>query len=196
MEEEIWKPVKGFEGVYEVSSWGRIKSFLKHKEGYILSLKNKNKDHYIFIKLISTNSKKTFLVHRLVAQHFIPNVESKPEANHKDRNRQNNRVLNLEWVTTKENNAHARILHPNKIGEWNRKNRSKPVIQLSLSGEYIDEFFNSCDAGAKTGIHPVLIRRVANRCKYKSGTVISQVRGFKWVYKDEYDAAKSNRVIK
>jgi len=113
--EEIWKDIAGYEGCYQVSNKGRMKSLLrvvKHLTGgkltvseKILTLKDRN--GYDHISLWKENIEKRFKVHRLVAQAFIPNPENKPQVNHIDGDRKNNHVSNLEWVTGKENAQHA-----------------------------------------------------------------------------------------
>lgn len=101
---EIWKDVCGYEGVYQVSSMGRVKSLIGtekirqpvfHRQGYLQ------------LSLHKDGTKKLFLIHRLVALAFIPNLHDKPDVNHKDGNKSNNSVENLEWVNCSENNKHA-----------------------------------------------------------------------------------------
>lgn len=99
--EEIWRPIKDYEGLYDVSNLGNVYSY-RLKRNLKLS---KDKIGYIRIGLQKTDRKdvKLFYVHRLVAQAFIPNIENKPFINHKDENKQNNNVFNLEWCTIEEN---------------------------------------------------------------------------------------------
>lgn len=135
MEKEIWKDIQGFEGKYQVSNLGRIKTVkhIKHtwikekeewiiegirkKEEWVLDEKIEDVDKirkpvktklgYMRVGLKSNNKSRDYLVHRLVAQTFIPNPKNKRYVNHKNGNKEDNRVDNLEWCTHKENMQHA-----------------------------------------------------------------------------------------
>ncbi|WP_312364012.1 NUMOD4 motif-containing HNH endonuclease [Sphingobacterium sp.] len=102
---EQWKPCSGYEGFYEVSTFGNIRSIRKNK----ILKPTKNKYGYCKVSLTGDNSYKTVNVHRVIAQTFIPNPENKPQVNHKDGNKANNRVDNLEWSTREENMQHAHL---------------------------------------------------------------------------------------
>lgn len=102
-EREVWKDIEGYEGIYQVSSFGRVKSFKGGREKF---LKVALKTNYVALCGEPTNAPKAYMVHRLVAIAFIPNPENKPEVNHKDFNRSNNNVNNLEWNTRRENLEH------------------------------------------------------------------------------------------
>ena len=112
--EEIWKPVKNYEGIYLISSLGRIKSVSRYIPTYYGLRKTKvrilktrsDKDGYQLVNLSVNKTQNTFKVHRLVAETFIKNILNKPEVNHKDKNKANNSLRNLEWVTAKENTFH------------------------------------------------------------------------------------------
>ena len=112
MIEEIWRPIEGYEGLYEVSNTGQIRSldmYLKCKgksyrlqKGKVLS-PSKNTDGYLQVGLCCNGKYKKCLVHRLVAQVFLPNPDNLPEVNHLDEDKTNNRVENLEWCDRKYN---------------------------------------------------------------------------------------------
>ena len=114
MKIEIWKDIKGYEGLYQVSNLGNIKSLTRLKNNHstlqVINEKLKNtrlsNGGYLIADLYKNNTSKTLKVHRLVAETFIPNVDNKPTVNHKDGNKLNNVVENLEWATFKEQNKH------------------------------------------------------------------------------------------
>ena len=112
MTEEIWRPVVGYEGLYEVSSYGRVRSLDRYvkgrygnyrlHKGKILS-PAKDKTGYLKVVLSCNGKSKTIKVHRLIAQTFILNPDNLPEVNHKDEDKTNNRVENLEFCNRKYN---------------------------------------------------------------------------------------------
>ena len=111
--EEVFKAIEGYEGLYEVSNLGRVRSLDSydrlgrlHKKGKILKPAI-IKDGYLQVHLSKEGKKKTFMVHRLVAQAFIPNPEGLPIINHKDENPKNNRVENIEWCDYKYNSIYG-----------------------------------------------------------------------------------------
>lgn len=105
--EEIWKDIPGYEGLYKVSNLGRVKSFIIHNGTNTRILKpRKVKDGYLMVALYNNKKRKNFQIHQLVAQMFIPNINNYTEVNHKDLNKSNNSVTNLEWL-----NHHENILH-------------------------------------------------------------------------------------
>lgn len=101
---ENWKVVEGTNGALEVSDCGRVKSNLR--DGRILK-PTRDKKGYLRLHVTIKRKRHSFKVHRLVAQAFVPNPESKPQVNHIDGNKENNSASNLEWVTNKENAHHA-----------------------------------------------------------------------------------------
>ena len=105
---EEWRPIEGYEGLYEVSSYGRVRSLDKYDSmnrflrGRILRLFTDGLG-YLRAQLYSNSKRKSFLVHRLVAQAFIPNPDNLPQVNHRDENPSNDNVDNLEWCDGKYN---------------------------------------------------------------------------------------------
>lgn len=108
MTEEIWKPVVGYEGLYEVSSYGRVRSLDRYDsrnrflKGRILRLNDDGKG-YLRVQLSSNGKAKMYSVHRMVAVAFLPNPDNLPEVNHRDENPSNDNVDNLEWCDGKYN---------------------------------------------------------------------------------------------
>lgn len=112
---EIWKDIKGYEGLYQVSNLGRVYNIKRNK----YKKPSKDKDGYLYVGISKQGKSKNYKVHRLVAEAFISNLENKPQVNHIDGNKLNNVVKNLEWVTSKEN-----IIHAHKIGlSYNAKGK-------------------------------------------------------------------------
>ena len=111
---EVWKPIKDYHG-YEISNLGNVRSYRKRGCGYISDTphaitpgKAGRNGAYLHFYVSNESGRCKLLVHRCVAGEFIPNIEEKPEVNHKDKNSHNNRLSNLEWVTPSENQLHAR----------------------------------------------------------------------------------------
>jgi len=109
---EVWKDVVGYEGLYQISTFGRVKSLKRFDtRGNLLKsriLKNVSRGNgYLSVDLCKNATAKLFDLHRLVAQAYIPNPDSKPQVNHIDEDKTNNNVDNLEWVTIKENANHG-----------------------------------------------------------------------------------------
>lgn len=105
---EKWKPIKGYEGIYEVSNKGRIKGRTQFREWFTpLSLTLMN-NGYLRARLYKNGRSKAYSVHRLVAEAFIPNPDNLPIVNHKDEDRTNNCAENLEWCTSKYNSQYSR----------------------------------------------------------------------------------------
>lgn len=110
MKKEIWRDVPGYEGLYQVSSLGRVKSlhYYGGNQEKVLVAMPKGKQGYLIVHLCKDRKVLSFRVHRLVAVAFIPNPDNKPFVNHIDGNKHNNCIENLEWVTAVENVIHAR----------------------------------------------------------------------------------------
>lgn len=116
---EIWKDIKCYENLYQVSNLGRVRS-LDHYgsngvsmilyRGKILKPWFDGRGNYLQVTLSKDNKHKKHQVHRLVAETFLPNIENKREVNHKNAIKTDNRLDNLEWVTSKENKEHAKAM--------------------------------------------------------------------------------------
>lgn len=144
---ECWRPIVGYEGWYEVSNLGNVRSFIdnhhKIRDTPLILKPFKLSKGYLGVSLLN----KTFKIHRLVAQAFIPNPNSLPEVNHKDEDKNNNNYLNLEWCTTQYNLAYGtareRINLTNKrIGSV----VSRRVGQYTLDGELVREYNSISEA--------------------------------------------------
>lgn len=171
-ETEIWKDIPGYEGLYQVSNLGKVVQCKKNK---CLTLSETTKG-YLRAYVYKDGEREAFSVHRLVAKLFIPNPENKPEVNHKFGNKKDNRWHQLEWTTTKENVIHSfEVL--NRVAPKGEKNKlSKPVEQLSLSGEIVNTFCSTTEA-RKSG---AIDAKALNRCLKGE---ISSARGFLWRFK-------------
>lgn len=131
-QQELWKDIKGFEGKYQVSNLGNVKS-LKRKEIKIL-LPLISKKGYCCVCLYKKCKFKHAMIHRLVANAFIPNPENKPQINHIDGNKKNNHIKNLEWCTNSENQKHSYQVLGNVRSDELRKK-----ISQTLKGKFINE---------------------------------------------------------
>ena len=167
---EVWKPVYGYEGIYEVSSFGNIRSidrFVPHKVSGRQFIKGrnmtciKNNFGYFIVTMSKNGIVKKMYVHRLVAEAFIPNFENKPHVNHIDGDKSNNNIDNLGWVTALENNEHA----------WdtglNRNCRQSVLAENVITGDKII-FKSILDADRFAGGHVCqYIENGTIHCDYK-----------------------------
>ena len=160
---EIWKPVVGYEGLYEVSDLGRVRSLNYHRSGKVRVLKYKtDKDGYKFVILCKDGKYKSFRVHRLVALAFIPNPDNLPCINHKDENKTNNCVENLEWCTRRYNVEYS---------------LAKPVNQYTLDGILVREWPSTNEVERQTGWS---CGNISKCCNNKRKTA----HGFIWRYSE------------
>ena len=172
MEEEIWKDIKGYEGYYIISNFGRVKSldrYIERIDGKSNFVKSRfiaiqyNKRNNVYMVMLNKNGKRTaFNLHQLVAKNFIPSDDPihKTTVNHIDGDRSNNRVDNLEWDTYSENLKHAYdVLHrPINIGKGKRKCKS-----INKLNNEIIEYESIAEASRKTGISETQIRRLIDK---------------------------------
>lgn len=162
-----WKNIKGLDFPYQVSDSGDIRNLDYRGTGKVRGVKS-HLDHkgYRRVGLMVDGKQKWFRVHRLVAEYFIPNSENKSQVNHKDEDKVNNSIENLEWVTNKENSNHGtkgkRIATSHKkLGTYQKLARMKsmPVIGTSLTdGE--KKHYKSIRATAEDGFNPGCVSNV------------------------------------
>jgi hypothetical protein len=173
MDKEIWKDIKGFEGIYQISNFGNIKSLSrktkngKCKSDKILKKTLDNKG-YQNITIHKNFKKSIFKVHRLVAEAFIPNPYNKPQVNHIDGNKTNNLVTNLEWCTNSENQIHS---------YKNGLKQTKKVYQYDLNNNLIKEWENATQASKYYDVH---ISRIIRCCENAYGC--KTCKNFIWKY--------------
>lgn len=162
---EIWKDIKGYEGLYIISNTGKVKGLKYNK-----LLKPVLQKGYLYIHLCKNSKDRAYLLHRLVAQHFIDNPDNLPEVNHKDENKVNNDVSNLEWCTAKYNSNYG----------TRNKRKSKP-IQCIETGEIY--------WGAREMERQLGIKHNSIAFAIRNGT---RAGGYHWQYVDleggEYDS--------
>lgn len=194
---EEWRSIRGFEGLYEVSDQGMVRSldrYVNAKSGSFTKIKGvtmkpqKNHKGYMAVVLHKDGKPFTKFVHRLVAEAFIENKENLPQVNHKDTNKTNNAVVNLEWISNYDNMKHAiehgcyknafttktkeAVLGNLKIAIEKRKT---PVIQMTLKGEVIRIYESVKEAEKNTGFSSSKICAVCRGRRKTTG-------GYMWKY--------------
>ena len=154
MENEVWKDIPDYEGLYQVSNLGRIKSLNFNKTGKEKIMKPRTGNRYYMIALWKNGIRKDYLLHRIIAETFIPNPQNKPFINHKDENCFNNSINNLMWCTHKENmnwgTRNERISKANKGKVIPKNIREK--ISKSNKGKKISEEQKEYLRKIRTGI--------------------------------------------
>jgi hypothetical protein len=175
---QVWRPVKGFEGIYEISNFGNVRSlgrYVDYRNGAMRYLKprrksvRKDKDGYCVVTFNKDKKGCTRFVHRMMAEAFIPMIPGKNEVNHIDEDKANNDLDNLEWVTHKENMMHG-TLHFRK----GLKAR-KPVDKFDTEGNFLETFGSVTEAALN---HGVSIQAISRACRGKSKTS----NGYRWEY--------------
>lgn len=185
---EVWRDIKGYEGYYQVSNFGRVKSLDRvaiYSDGRIFKyngrqLKTTLNKGYVHVKLSKHSDVKTFKIHRLVAEAFIPNPLNLPQVNHKDENKTNNNVDNLEWCTGKYNMNYGTVAQRIKnnidyklLGEKRKNKNGKKLYQYSLKGKLI-RIYPSIHEAVRNGFDKGAINRcIRGKVKTHKGFVFS-----------------------
>ena len=179
-EKEIWEDIKGYEGLYQVSNLGKVKSLNYRrtcKERILIPCKPAN--GYLCVSLYKNGIHKTFTIHRLIAQAFIENHENLQQVNHIDEDKTNNCVSNLEWCDRKYNNNYGtrneRMLKTRKLR--NCKKAEISVLQFIKDGKFVNEFPSRNEAERCTGITQ---QSICACCKGK----LNSAGGHIWFYAD------------
>ena len=191
-ESEVWKDISGYVGLYQVSNFGRVKSLqrvikVKHPTGCTYTKRwlcrilkpVKDTNGYSVVSLGKHNRK---LIHRLVAEAFIPNPENKPHINHIDGNKTNNFLENLEWATVSENALHShRVLRHKSVnptlGKFGKNHHNSKIVLQIKDGKIIAKFYGAAEAERKTKINRTAICMTCRGYHKTAG-------GFQWKYKE------------
>lgn len=177
---EEWRDIPNFEGSYLISNLGNVKSVERFKRNNAgtqfvnerLLVLTPDKDGYLRVCLSKDGLHYLKSVHRLVAEAFIPNPDNLPVINHKNEDKQDNRVENLEWCTVKYNTNYGNGMRKMAITQ------GRPVLQLN-NGHIVEEFYSTQEASRKTGIPQANIYKVCVGERRTAG-------GYEWRFKNEY----------
>lgn len=179
---EIWKDILRYEGKYQISNFGKVKSLARYRYGTGISAKerfynerimaySKGGRGYFQVKLTNNiKISKTFTIHRMVAQAFVPNPFNKPQVNHIDGDKHNNMVENLEWVTASEN-----VQHAVDIGLKSMDMFKKKILMLDKNNNKLLWFDSITEASEASG---AWIANISHCCSGKRKTT----GGYKWQY--------------
>lgn len=189
---EVWKDIDNWEGIYQISNYGRLKSFKQSENGKILKITNKP-NSYLSVVLCKQYegkiTRESWKLHRLVAKAFLKNPNNLPEVNHIDFNKHNNEVDNLEWVSKKENTKHAIKGKPqiiNHLIEYNKNRKPKSVMQYDKDMNCIGIFKSASEAQKLTGICSRNILQVCSKTPFNNkGNVRKTAGGYIWKYESE-----------
>ena len=163
---EIWKDIEGYEGLYQISNLGRVKSLGNNKTRKEKILKSsKNTNGYLLVNLHKEGKQKHYYIHRLVVIAFIPNPDNLSQVNHINEDKTDNRVENLEWCDSKYNLNYG----------TRTEKTQKPILQFNLDGKFIKKWDSAIQVERELGFNQ---GNIGKCCKGK----IKSAYGFKWRY--------------
>lgn len=167
---EVWKDIDEYKGIYMVSNWGNVKSLnYNHTNKERILKPGKDAKGYLYVILYKDSKRKKYKIHRLVAMAFLPNTDNLIEINHKDEDKTNNNVSNLEWCERKYNVNYG-------TGIQRRTDKqSKIVYQYTMNGEFIREWRSAAEVKRQLGYAP------SNICKCCNGK-LKAAYGYIWSY--------------
>lgn len=176
---EEWRPVVGYEGLYEVSDTGKIDRVNYRNSGKRYRMKpTVNREGYERLILYKDRKSKHILVHRIVAMAFIPNPNNYPQVNHKDEDKSNNDVTNIEWCSPKYNSNYG------TRAKRRLEKMKKPIIQMTMDGDFVKKYDSIKHAVDAIGLKSSSISAACRGIKISAG-------GYKWRYEDEERNAKA-----
>lgn len=188
---EEWRDIEGYEGLYQVSSLGRVRTLpkpmfygassnVRNHESAIRAMRimkaRKKLNGYLQISLFRNGKPRTFTIHRLVAKTFLPNPHKYPYINHKDEDKSNNTVDNLEWCTPSYNIHYGSAIQKLSKAKTNHPSMSKPVLQFNLDGRFVAEYPSANEAARVTGVKQ---GNISSCCNHTT----KSTNGFIWRYK-------------
>lgn len=169
---EEWRQVVGYEGLYEVSNLGNVRSLNYANRGYVKNLTPTLKNHgYLDVCLSKGKSQRCIRVHRLVAMAFLDNPNSLPQVNHINENKLDNRVENLEWVPSKQNVNHG--TRNERMARSKLNHNCKAVIQMDLQGNIIRKWVSLHEVERQRGFD---VTHISRACK----GIQKSAYGYKW----------------
>lgn len=176
MPEEEWRDILGFEGLYQVSSYGNVKTI--KKDGVEMS-QQENRNGYMTVHLRDKGVERRAMVHRLVAEAFIPNPNELRDVNHKNGDKSDNRLENLEWASHSDNMTHS-------FRELGKNVRH--IVQLDLDNNFIERWNSIAEASEATGICRT---NIGECCRGNR----KHAKGYKWKYEEDYEGPKGVKSI-
>lgn len=180
---EEWRDIKGYEGIYQISNMGRLKHYTQRFGWRVLKNTDKNGWYFTCILKDSKGFKHTTRIHRLVAETFIGEIPKGYHVHHKDGNRQNNRLSNLEIIHPRKHVEETYKTNHQLFDGMNRYNkyvRPKKITQYTLDGDFVAEYANSTIASDYSGVCQRNILQVANGEQGRT-----QAGGFIWKFAEE-----------